>query len=168
MTDPSSPYSAQPSGYPASGYPAQPSAYPADPSGYPAPTSGHPAPGSGYVAPAYPAQQPGLPVPAQAPAYPVQPQAPGYPMPAQGYPGVPPMGYPARPALPPKEVGIAYLFLIFLGGFGAHHFYLGKTGRGLLWLFTFGGFFGIGCLIDLFTLPAQTRQVNSQRAMGIG
>jgi TM2 domain-containing membrane protein YozV len=66
-----------------------------------------------------------------------------------------------------KETGIAYLFWLFLGLVGAHQFYLGKTGRGLLYLFTLGGFFGIGCLIDLFTLPAQVRQVNAQRAVGV-
>jgi transcriptional regulator with XRE-family HTH domain len=36
-------------------------------------------------------------------------------------------------------------------------FYLGKTGRGLRYLFTLG-VFGIGC--DLFTLPGQVREVN--------
>lgn len=70
-------------------------------------------------------------------------------------------------ALPPKSVGTAYVLWFFLGGLGIHHFYLGKTGRGILWLFTVG-LFGIGNLIDLFTLPAQVRQVNAQRAVGIG
>lgn len=35
----------------------------------------------------------------------------------------------------------------FLGTFGAHRFYLGKIGTGLLMLFTFGGL-GIWALID--------------------
>ena len=69
-------------------------------------------------------------------------------------------------ALPPREVGIAYLFLIFLGAIGAHQFYLGKTGRGLLYLFTLG-ILGVGIIIDLFTLPSQTRAVNARRAVGI-
>ena len=68
--------------------------------------------------------------------------------------------------LPPREVGIAYLFLIFLGAIGAHQFYLGKTGRGLLYLFTLG-ILGVGIIIDLFTLPSQTRAVNARRAVGI-
>jgi TM2 domain-containing membrane protein YozV len=119
--------------------------------------------------------------------YPAQPPAPipaGYPAPHNGAAQPPvPYGQPAQPvpygqyAPPPaagpnlvrslKEIGIAYLFLIFLGGFGAHQFYLGKTGRGLLYLFTLGGVLGIGCLIDLFTLPSQVRQVNAQIASGV-
>ncbi|SNT45653.1 TM2 domain-containing protein [Asanoa hainanensis] len=66
-----------------------------------------------------------------------------------------------------KEVGIAYLLWFFLGGLGIHQFYLGKTGRGLLYLFTLG-IFGIGLVIDLFTLPSQVRQRNTQLAVGIG
>ncbi|WP_255609642.1 TM2 domain-containing protein [Micromonospora sp. PLK6-60] len=64
-----------------------------------------------------------------------------------------------------KETGIAYLFWFLLGIFGGHQFYLGKIGRGLLYLFTFG-ILGVGVLIDLFTLPSQVRQVNTQLAIG--
>lgn len=67
---------------------------------------------------------------------------------------------------PPKSVGLAYVLWFFLGVLGIHHFYLGKVGRGLLWLLT-AGLFGIGLLVDLFTLPAQVRAVNAQRAVGI-
>lgn len=64
-----------------------------------------------------------------------------------------------------KSVGVAYIWLILLGLFGAHQFYLGKTGRAILYLFTLG-ILGLGCLVDLFTLPAQTRQVNAERLTG--
>ena len=70
-------------------------------------------------------------------------------------------------ALPPRSAGVAYVWWFFLGAVGAHHFYLGKTGRAISYIFTLG-WLGIGLLIDLFTLPAQTRQINAQRAVGIG
>lgn len=58
-----------------------------------------------------------------------------------------------------KSTGIAYLLWFFLGALGVHKFYLGRIGMGFAYLFTLG-FLGIGLLIDLFTLPAQTRQAN--------
>lgn len=61
---------------------------------------------------------------------------------------------------------LAYILWLFFGVLGIHHFYLGKTGRGLLWLLT-GGLLGVGVIIDLFTLPAQTRQVNSEIRAGV-
>lgn len=67
---------------------------------------------------------------------------------------------------PPKSLLLAYVLWLLLGVLGIHQFYLGKVGRGLLYLFTLG-IFGIGVIIDLFTLPAQTRAVNAQRAVGI-
>ncbi len=59
-----------------------------------------------------------------------------------------------------KEVWVAYLLLILLGGLGVHKFYLGKTGMGILYIFTFG-LFSIGILVDLFTIPKQVREVNA-------
>jgi hypothetical protein len=55
----------------------------------------------------------------------------------------------------------AYL-LWAVSGFGAlglHRFYLGKSGTGLLWLFS-GGLGGLGGLYDLFTLPRQVQEAN--------
>jgi len=58
-----------------------------------------------------------------------------------------------------KSVGLAYVLWFFLGALGIHKFYLGKVGMGIAYIFTLG-FLGIGLLIDLFTLPKQTRDAN--------
>ncbi len=47
-----------------------------------------------------------------------------------------------------KSKKTALLLCIFLGFFGAHHFYVGSIGKGLLYAFT-GGLFGIGWIIDI-------------------
>ena len=64
------------------------------------------------------------------------------------------------------SIGFAYLlwFCSFFGVLGLHRFYLGKFFTGLLWMFT-GGFFGIGTIYDLFTLPSQVREANIRRAI---
>ena len=48
-----------------------------------------------------------------------------------------------------KDGTVAFLLCTFLGGIGGHKFYEGKTGTGILYLFTLG-LFGIGVLIDWF------------------
>jgi TM2 domain-containing membrane protein YozV len=59
----------------------------------------------------------------------------------------------------------AYLLWFFLGWLGAHKFYVGKTGMGIVYIFT-GGLFGIGLLIDLFTLGNQVDLYNALLAGG--
>lgn len=59
-----------------------------------------------------------------------------------------------------KSKGVAYLLWFFLGFLGAHKFYVGKTGMGVLYIFT-GGLFGIGWFIDLFTLGNQVDIANA-------
>lgn len=46
---------------------------------------------------------------------------------------------------------VALLLCFFLGFFGAHKFYEGKTGMGILYIFT-GGLCGIGVIIDFISL----------------
>ncbi len=58
------------------------------------------------------------------------------------------------------------MLFTLVGVAGIQHFYLGKIGRGVLWLLTFG-ILGIGTIVDLFTLPSQTRTVNGRRAAGV-
>ncbi len=58
-----------------------------------------------------------------------------------------------------KSLVTAYVLWFLLGIFGAHKFYLRKNGMGAIYIFTLG-FMGIGCLIDLFTLPVQVKHFN--------
>lgn len=53
-----------------------------------------------------------------------------------------------------KNKWVALLLCAFLGYFGAHKFYEGKAGAGILYLFT-GGLFFIGCIIDFFAILAK-------------
>lgn len=73
-----------------------------------------------------------------------------------------------------KSAGVAYLLLIFLGGFGAHRFYLGQTGTGVVqlmlgllgWLTLFLTWIplGIWLIVDLFLIPGNVRDHNMKIA----
>ncbi|GAB3614272.1 hypothetical protein GCM10027415_26120 [Humibacter ginsengisoli] len=94
------------------------------------------------------------------------PQPPAGPVPTNVYVTQTPAGY--GPPLPPRSTGTAYLLMLFtlVGVAGIQHFYIGKIGRGILWLITFG-LFGFGTLVDVFTLPSQVKTINARRAVGI-
>lgn len=53
----------------------------------------------------------------------------------------------------PKKRWIAFLICYALGLFGGHYFYVGKTGMGMLYLFT-AGLFGIGWIADMIRIAA--------------
>lgn len=66
-----------------------------------------------------------------------------------------------------KSTGVAYLLWFFVGGFGGHRFYLGKTGTAVAQLIiTVVGLFtlipliitGIWLLVDAFLIPAIVRE----------
>ena len=71
-----------------------------------------------------------------------------------------------RTPLSRKSLAVAYILLVLVGFLGIHQFYLGKTSRGVLYLPTLG-VLGIGLIVDLVTLPTQTRTINARRAIGI-
>lgn len=52
-----------------------------------------------------------------------------------------------------KSKTTALLLCIFLGFFGIHYFYVGRIGKGILYLFTFG-IVGIGWIIDLIVIAS--------------
>ena len=81
-----------------------------------------------------------------------------------------------------KETGLAYVLWFFLGNFGVHKFYMGKSGVGIVyvvlgvlgwmtvWLLGLGLLFllplWVMLIIDLFTMSSQVRKVNEARMRG--
>ena len=67
-----------------------------------------------------------------------------------------------------RDEVVGILLALFLGSFGAHHFYLRRTGLGILYLClfwtgipTFLGF------VECFFMPARVREFNAIQAAGI-
>ncbi len=50
-----------------------------------------------------------------------------------------------------KSRKVALMLCLFGGLFGLHYFYVGRIGKGLLYIFTMG-FFMIGWLVDIFKI----------------
>ncbi|MDD3123127.1 MAG: NINE protein [Candidatus Izemoplasmatales bacterium] len=88
---------------------------------------------------------------------PVYQQAPQQPNPVYQQAPQPQVVYVQQPQLNvvgkrgPFDKTTAIILCILLGWLGGHKFYEGKTGAGILYLFTCGLFF-IGVVIDLLTL----------------
>lgn len=60
-----------------------------------------------------------------------------------------------------RSSGTTWLLWFFLGVFGAHRFYLGRTGSAVAMLLTFGGL-GIWAFIDLFLVSGMVRNANEE------
>ncbi|HJS09946.1 TM2 domain-containing protein [Sphingopyxis sp.] len=69
-----------------------------------------------------------------------------------------------------KSAGVAYLLWFFVGGFGAHRFYLGRTGTAIAqlmllllgWLPLFTGWIALGIwlIVDLFLVSQMVTEEN--------
>ena len=60
-----------------------------------------------------------------------------------------------------KDEVVGVLLALFLGTFGAHHFYLRKIGLGILYvIFSFTGIPTIVSLVECFFMPGRVRQYN--------
>jgi TM2 domain-containing membrane protein YozV len=67
-----------------------------------------------------------------------------------------------------RDEVIGILLALFLGTFGAHHFYLRRTGLGVLYLcFFWSGVPTIMGFIECFFMPARVREFNAIQAAGI-
>jgi len=67
-----------------------------------------------------------------------------------------------------KDEVVCVLFAIFLGCFGAHHFYLRRNGLGIVYLLLcWTGISAILGLIDAFLSPNRVRSYNAEVALSI-
>jgi TM2 domain-containing membrane protein YozV len=67
-----------------------------------------------------------------------------------------------------RDEVVGVLLALFLGVFGAHHFYLRRTGLGILYLcFFWSGITAILGLIECFFMPGRVREFNAIQAAGI-
>lgn len=64
-----------------------------------------------------------------------------------------------------KNKGVAMVLCVTLGYFGAHHFYVGRTGMGILYLLTMG-LFCIGWIVDIINIAnGKFKDVNGNPLM---
>src|SRR5580698_6941643 len=67
-----------------------------------------------------------------------------------------------------RDEVVGILLALFLGTFGVHHFYLRRTGLGILYLcFFWSGVPAILGLIECFFMPGRVREFNAIQAAGI-
>ncbi|MDR3791743.1 MAG: NINE protein [Terracidiphilus sp.] len=67
-----------------------------------------------------------------------------------------------------RDEVVGVLLALFLGGFGAHHFYLRRTGLGILYLlFFWTPFPWIFGFIECFFMPGRVREFNAIQAAAL-
>jgi hypothetical protein len=67
-----------------------------------------------------------------------------------------------------RDEVVGILLALFLGSFGLHHFYLRRTGLGILYLcFFWTGIPGFLGFIECFFMPGRVREFNAIQAAGI-
>ena len=67
-----------------------------------------------------------------------------------------------------KDPTVALLLCLFLGGIGAHHFYMGNTGIGVIYLLFFWTFIpAFIALVELFLISQRVRAYNDQKGAEI-
>src|SRR5580698_1032669 len=67
-----------------------------------------------------------------------------------------------------RDEVVGILLALFLGAFGIHHFYLRRTGLGILYcVFCWTGITAILGFIECFFMPARVREFNAIQAAGI-
>jgi TM2 domain-containing membrane protein YozV len=88
-------------------------------------------------------------------------------MSSQPYPNPQAIFYQQYEAVRRDEV-VGILLALFLGAFGAHHFYLRRTGLGILYLcFFWTGISALLGFIECFFMPGRVREFNAIQAAGI-
>lgn len=95
-------------------------------------------------------------------------------MPAQAVPYAPVYSAPAAPALTQQQAWfyaafqaqqkdelLGFLLAFFFGTFGLHHFYLGRTGLGIVYcVFFWTGIPALAGFIESFFMPSRVRRYN--------
>lgn len=67
-----------------------------------------------------------------------------------------------------RDEVVGILLALFLGTFGVHHFYLRRTGLGILYiLFCWTGITAVLGFIECFFMPGRVREFNAIQAAGI-
>jgi len=61
-----------------------------------------------------------------------------------------------------KSLFLTYLLWLFFGWFGLHHFYLRRDRQAFIWWSTFGGYFLLGWIRDIWRIPEYVDDVNEE------